>query len=149
MWMSITGGKWTPQDQKKHPQKRLQPGDPFFVEAKDNASSGKDHGTADQVWLLRHHANRFRTQGRILFHIFGAVQLVPSIQKVPMIAIANEFLEVIRSEPVFAQIVKVQRYALLLQETSCFAAGRSSGLVKEFHTLAGTLRFAFIHRCSP
>src|SRR4029077_2019771 len=45
-------------------------------------------------------------------------------------AIANEFLEVIRSEPVFAQIVKVQRYALLLQETSCFAAGRSSGFVK-------------------
>ena len=140
MWMSITGGKL------KLLHISLEPCDPFFVKAQDNASSGKDHGAPNQVWLLRHHANRFRTRGRILFHIFGTVQLVPSIQKVSMIAIANEFLEVIRGEPVFAQIVKVQRYALLLQETSCFAAGRSSGLVKEFHTLAGTLRFAFAHR---
>ena len=66
-----------------------------------------------------------------------------------MIAIANEFFEVIRGEPVFTQIVKVQRYALLLQETSCFAAGGSSGLVKEFHPPTGTLRFAFAHRRSP
>ena len=149
MWMSITGGKWTPQDQKKHPQKRLQPGDSVFIESDHHAAAGHNHRAPNQIRLLHHHANRFRTRGRILFHIFGAVQLVPSIQKVPMIAIANEFLEVIRSEPVFAQIVKVQRYALLLQETSCFAAGRSSGLVKEFHTLAETLRFAFTHRCSP
>jgi len=127
----------------------LEPCDPFFVEANDNASSGKDHGPANQVRLLRHHANRFRTRRRILLHIFGAVQLVPRIQKVPMIAVANEFFEVIRSELVFIQIVKVQRYALLLQETSCFAAGGSSGLVKEFHPLAGTLRFAFAHRRSP
>jgi len=127
----------------------LEPCDPFFVEANDNASSRKDHGPANQVRLLRHHANRFRTRRRILLHIFGAVQLVPRIQKVPMIAVANEFFEVIRSEPVFTQIVKVQRYALLLQETSCFAAGGSCGLVKEFHSLAGTFRFAFAHRRSP
>jgi hypothetical protein len=127
----------------------LEPCDPFFVKAKDNASSGEDHRPANQVRLLRHHANRFRARGRILLHIFGAIQLVPRIQKVPMIAVANEFFEGIRSELVFIQIVKVQRYALLLQETSCFAAGGSSGLVKEFHPLAGALRLAFAHRCSP
>jgi hypothetical protein len=103
-------------------QTSLEPSDPFFIKAKDNASSGKNYGAADQVRLLRHHTNCFRTGRRMLFHVFAAVQLVPRIEKVPMIAIANEFLEVIRSEPVFAQIVKVQRYALLLQETSCLAA---------------------------
>ena len=123
--------------------------DPFFVEAKDNTSTGENHGAANQVWLLRHHTNRFRTRRRIFFHIFAAVQLVPRIQKLPMIAIPNEFFELVRSEPVLAQVVKVQRYALLLQETSCFAAGGSSGLVKEFHPLPRTFRFAFAHRCAP
>jgi hypothetical protein len=127
----------------------LEPCDPFFVKANYNASSRKDHGPPNQVRLLRHHANRFRARRRILLHIFGAVQLVPCIQKVPMIAVANEFFEIIRGEPVFTQIVKIQGYALLLQETSCFAAGGSSGLVKEFHPLAGTFRFAFAHRRSP
>ena len=64
-----------------------------------------------------------------------------------MIAIANEFFEIIGAESVFVQIVKIERYALLLQETSCLATGGSSGLVKEFHPLARTFRFAFAHRC--
>jgi hypothetical protein len=53
-----------------------------------------------------------------------------------MIAVADELLELICSESLFAQIAKVEFHALLLQETSCFAARGSSGLVKEFHSLA-------------
>jgi hypothetical protein len=55
-----------------------------------------------------------------------------------MIAIADELLELIRSESLFAQIAKIEFYALLLQETSCLAAGSSSRLVKKFHSFART-----------
>src|ERR1700741_1448281 len=123
--------------------------DRFFVEAKNYASPGEDHRTANQIRLLRHHTNCFRARRRILFHVFAAVQLIPRIQKFPMIAIANELLELIRSKPFLVEIAKVQRYALLLQETSCLAAGGSRGLMEEFHPLAWSIGFSAAHGCSP
>ena len=39
-------------------------------------------GRANQVRLVRHHANRLRARWRILLHFLPAIQLVPRIQKI-------------------------------------------------------------------
>ncbi len=108
MWMSITGGKWAPQDEKKHPQKRLQPGDSVFVESNYHSAAGHNHRPPYQIRVLGHHSNRLGARGRLLLHILPAVQRVAGVQELAMIAAADQCFDLSSREPMLHQISKIQ-----------------------------------------
>src|SRR6202795_1920695 len=67
----------------------------------------------------------------MFFHIARAVKLVARVEKFPVIALADQFVEFPGGQALLVQIAKLKINSLFLQETSCFAARSSSWLVKK------------------
>jgi hypothetical protein len=67
----------------------------------------------------------------MFFHFPRAVHFIPGIQKVFVIALADQFIEFRFAQSLFIQVARFQLGAHLQQETSCFAASRSSWLLQK------------------
>jgi hypothetical protein len=65
----------------------------------------------------------------LLFHVAFAEELISRIQKLLVITLADELIELSFREALFVQIARIELHFLLEQETSCFAAGGSCRLL--------------------
>jgi hypothetical protein len=97
----------------------------IFIVTKENLRSLDHDGPPDQIRLLGHESDGLGAGRRIIFHPARSINLVPRIQKVLVIAGANQFIEVGFAQPLFVQIAQFQFNAAFKQETSRFSAGRS------------------------
>ena len=67
----------------------------------------------------------------MLFHLVLAVKLVTAVEKFLVVAVANQFVEFRLRQEFVSEITRIKRNFFFKQETSCFAAGGSSGLLIE------------------
>src|SRR5260221_401410 len=100
-----------------------------FVEADDYLGAADQQRAADQVGSLRHELDRLGAHGRIFGHVAFAVEIVAGVQEEFVIANADEFVEFRFRQRLFVQIAGVKVEFQFEQETSCFAASGSSGLL--------------------
>src|SRR5947209_7940712 len=103
----------------------------LFVEAQNDLVATNHHRTANQVWLLRHQLERFRSRGRLLAHVAPAIELVARVQKQFVVATANQMVEFRGRQSFLVEVAKLQVRPGVLQETSCIAAGGSCGLMQK------------------
>ena len=74
-----------------------------FVESHDHASAGNDHGPPNQVRFLGHHTDRLSARRWIFLHLFFAIDIVARVQKLRVVAPANQFFELGRTQRSFAR----------------------------------------------
>jgi hypothetical protein len=103
----------------------------LFIESENDLLAANNDGPADQIRRLRHPPDRFRSRWRLLRHLFRSVEFVPRIQKLLVVARANQCIQLGFAQRFFVQVPRIQFRAVLEQETSCFAARRSSRLLQE------------------
>src|SRR5260370_32256598 len=127
--MVLTSILCSPRDEKKKSFQKSLVG--FLVKAKDHLRTANHHRSASQIWLLGHQLDGFRARRRMLLHVSRAIQLVARIQKVLVIALADQLFELRWTQPFFIQIARFEFGTEFQQETSCLAASGSSGLVQE------------------
>jgi hypothetical protein len=102
----------------------------LFVKTEDDLLAADYHGPANQIWILRHQPDRFRSRWRLLRHAFRPVELVPWIQKLLVVACSDKRIQFRFAQRFFVQIARIQFRTMFEQETSCFAARRSSRLLQ-------------------
>src|SRR3989454_1082518 len=87
--------------------------------------------TPNQVRLLRHQIDCFRARRRLVLHLSQTVKLIPRIQKLLIVALADQLIQLRFRQPFLSQIAKLQFDSVPLQETSRFAARCSRRLMQE------------------
>ena len=65
----------------------------------------------------------------MLSHVARPIQLIPRIQKIPVIALPDKLLKLALRQAFLIQIPRCKLNSKFEQETSRFAAGASSGLL--------------------
>src|SRR5205085_1778407 len=109
------------------PQKTL-----FYFRPHHDLLAVYQNGALDQVGIFAHQLERFFARGRIVLHAALAVELIPSVQKIFVVALADEFLQ-LRYGQALIQVDLVKFDASCAKGTLRVAAGGSSRLEIEFH----------------
>src|ERR1700690_352967 len=115
-----------------------------LVESEDNSPAGNDHGTPNQVRLTGHQANRFFARRRMVLHTFFPVNLVARVEKILVVALADQFLELRGAEFILGEVAKIKLETAPLHEASRLAARGAIGFVQEFDHFAVLRRTACI-----
>ena|SRR5579862_5139789 len=71
----------------------LEAGHAVFVEAHDDAASSDDDGPADETWVSGHPGDGLATRRRVIVHGLLLKSLRAGIEKILVIAPADEFLQ--------------------------------------------------------
>ena len=116
---------------------------PFLVIPQNHLPAANHNGPPNQVRLLGHELQRLIAIRRMLLHPPPAVQVIPGIQEVEVVARPDQGVELFRRQSVLPQVVFVKFRTFFQQETSCFAAARSSGFEIHFQFGHGTLLSSF------
>jgi hypothetical protein len=101
------------------------------IEAQNDPAAANHHGTANQVGLGGHQTQGFRPSRRLLAHLLLAEEFVARIQEFPVIAVADQLIELLKGQAVLADIPQIEIGALGFEQTASLAATRSSRLVQE------------------
>src|SRR6185437_10682911 len=91
---------------------------------------------------------------RLLSHVHPAIKLIARIQKLRVIAISNQLLELSRAQPVFAEIAQIELKTFTLHELFGFAACGAIRLLKKLDSLfplqpTRHFRLCRTHFCLP
>ena len=100
-----------------------------FIESDDDLRTVKQQRPANQVCIPGHELERVGTGRRSLPHVSFAIKFVAGIQKFPVVAAADELIEFGFGERLFIEVAGIECQSEIEQETSCFAASGSSGLL--------------------
>src|SRR6266436_5168743 len=125
----------------------------LFVITENDLVAANNHWASDKVRRFGHELDSFRSCRWLLAHVFRSEEFVPLIQKLLIVASADQAIEFGFAQGFLVQVARIQFGAMLEQETSCFAAGRSSWFLKKLqlnfghvrHSVARHLRIDF-HR---
>jgi hypothetical protein len=102
-----------------------------FVEADDDLGAADKQWAADQVGSLGHKFNGFGARRRLFGHTAFAEEIVAGVEEEFVITCADEFVDFGFGQLLFIEIAGVEVEFQFKQETSCFAAGGSSGFLVE------------------
>ena len=115
----------------------LKPDHPILVVADYYATSGYDHGPADQVRILGHQADCFALGGRIILHPLFLECLAARIQEILVVVFANQFLKFGGAQAILDQVAIMEMEAALLQEMARLTASGAGGLLQELNRFLG------------
>src|SRR6266849_7420486 len=103
----------------------------FIHKTQGNLLAMDEDGPPDQVWICSHELDGLEACWRILFHVFRAIQFVASVQKFLVVAFTDELVQFFFAEAFLVQIARSEIHFFVEQETSCFAAGRSTRFLQK------------------
>src|SRR5215469_9387614 len=102
-----------------------------FVEANDDSRALRKQRPTNQVRTFGHQLDGFYPRRRLLGHFSLPVKFVTRIQEFPVIPVADELIQFGFRKRLLVEIAGIEVELQLEQETSCFAASGSSGLLVE------------------
>ena len=85
-------------------------------------------GRLIKLGILRHEFKRFALGRGILLHAAFPIENVSRVEKLAVVSFADELFQLLHAEAL-VEIDELEFDASVEQETSCFAAGGSSGLL--------------------
>src|SRR5215831_1160288 len=129
-WISIRSPAFI-RGQKSYSQLR----NALFVEAQNHVAACKNHGTPDQIRLLRHKTNRLRTRRWLLLHLRFAIQLVSRIEELLVILVADQIFDFRRAQFFFSEIAEIKLKAALFHKLLRLAARRAVWLMQKLRLL--------------
>jgi hypothetical protein len=88
--------------------------------------ASNDQRSPDKIRHFGHHRYGLRSGRWFLLHILRAIEFIPRIQKLQVIARPDQRVKFGFAEAVIIEVAALQIRAMFEQETSRFAAGRSS-----------------------
>src|SRR5277367_228745 len=105
----------------------------LFVVTKNDLIAANHDRPSNQIRGFGHELDGLRTGRRLFAHILHTVEFVARIQKWFVIARSDQHIEFRFAQAFFIQIAGVELGTMFKQETSRFAAGRSSGFCEELN----------------
>src|SRR5215831_6575484 len=102
-----------------------------FIESDDDARAMREKRPPNQIGRLRHQLDGVGSRRRLLRHVALAIKFVARTQEFLVIALADQLIEFGFREGLLVEVARVEVELELEQETSCFSACGSSGLLVE------------------
>jgi len=81
--------------------------------------------------MLRHEFEGLGTRGRMFAHAALAIEFVALVEKILVVAFADQFIEFGFGEALFVQVAGIERNFQFEQKSFCFAAGSAGGFLVE------------------
>ena len=111
----------------------------LFVETDRHLGAHHDYGPADQVGVLRHQLDGLLARRRIRLHAHGAIQIVPGIEELLVVSLANQLVQFTRAQAL-REIDVLRLDTLGGKVTPRLPASGSGGFQVDFHAANRTMR---------
>src|SRR6202046_2102827 len=138
--MSITGGKLGfPRHRNtrmlaSHPA--LNSIDSLLIESEHHSPACDNHRTANQIRLFRHHSNSRFARRWMVLHFLRAVKLVARVQKLNVVAVADQFLKFLGAQPLSPQVAKLHTKTAFFHIRSRFTARCAGTFMQKLNFLS-------------